>query len=692
MSSAMADPQPDQSAAAGVVRDQPMVVGLYGLPGCGKTYLLNQLKQELGQERFAFYEGSDVIAGLVPGGVAAFQAMNERDKEELRKLAINKIGKDCTNHQKVAVVTGHFMFWPEEEEAGREVYTENDLNTFTHILYLDVPVEDVARYRNADTARSRPPTFLGRLDQWQQVEKPRLRDLCYQHRILFSIVKSRPTLVERISLLLKDFLQNTEELNLTNARNMLDEMILANRNQLETVLVMDADRTLAAADTGRLFWEIVNKCQQSKDQEGLEESPLTMLFESNLQYSYAAFRQAALLYEETADDNEFDEICHAVASSVTLHREFVTLLQKVARVDHVGAVIVTCGLRRIWEKVLEREGLSNGVKVIGGGRIGEDFIVTAKVKATLTSHLRDAHELYVCAFGDSPLDLEMLSKADQAVVVVGEEHNRSKSMDMALINAIDNKGLKARQILLPSHASPRLDIAKLPLVQLTDPDFANLVFCRRPRGPTLQVLHATDKNATKLLATKMRDAAVAGPSLRQAHRQAGWYLGTEFVANVIGLEKSSIQHVLNRPTSGYQLLHEKQTTIVALMRGGEPMAYGVNDAFPLAMFVYAGDADDIKLHHLQGQLMVILVDSVINTGETIIEFVQHVRRLHATIRVVVVAGVIQAQCVFRGSRFSKSLAHHDDLDVVALRLSQTKFKGSGTNDTGNRLFNTTHLP
>ena len=127
------------------------------------------------------------------------------------------------------------------------------------------------------------------------------------------------------------------------------------------------------------------------------------------------------------------------------------------------------------------------------------------------------------------------------------------------------------------------------------------------------------------------------------------------------------------------------------MRGGEPMAYGVSDAFPLAMFVHARDADDIKLHHLEGQLTVILVDSVVNTGKTIVESVQQVRKLHATIRIVIVAGVVQAQCVSGGS-LNQALARHAKIHLIALRLSETKFTGSGTTDTGNRLFNTTRLP
>lgn len=354
-------------------------------------------------------------------------------------------------------------------------------------------------------------------------------------------------------------------------------------------------------------------------------------------------------------------------------------------------MVVTCGLRRVWDKVLERERLSEKVKVIGGGRIADGFIVSAAVKGALVTRLREAHHMYVWAFGDSPLDLDMLRKADQAIIVVGEEQTRSKTMDAALTNAIDDGGLRAHQAVLPSNASPRLDVTKLPIVKLTEPEFVKSLLRGRYTDGGLQVLCATDRNAAKLLATPMRDAAVAGPDLREAHRRVGWYLAIEFLADVMGLEPSPIRHVLGHQTRGYQLFHEQQTTIVALMRGGEPMASGVNDAFPLAMFVHASDADDLKLHHLQGQLTVILVDSVVNTGKTIVEFVQHVRKLHATIRIVVLAGVVQAQCVSGGS-LNQTLARHAKLHLIALRLSDTKFTGSGTTDTGNRLFNTTHLP
>ena len=681
-----ADPQLNtalESRAAS--NNKAVVVGIYGIPGSGKTFLLKQLKQELGQEHFAVYEGSEMIANLVPGGLDAFHKLEEHEKAHWRELAIDTIGKECAGSERVAVVAGHFMFWPEEEEAGLAVYTQNDLATFTHVIYLDIPAEVIEQRRRDDTERSRPSTSVSHLRKWQQVEKTELRRLCRHHDILFSLVSPHPTLLNKVLTLLQDFRHHTEEYNLSCSESRIDEIIAAGQGQLETVLVMDADRTLAAEDTGELFWKMAFNSRQSMD----EEYPLQALFSSPLGYSYTAFRQAALLYEETADNQEFNALCEYVASAVAVHPELVSLLQVAAEQKHVGAVVVTCGLRRVWDKVLEREGLSKTVKVIGGGRIGDDFIITAAVKAALVSRLQGIHNVYVWALGDSVLDLPMLHKADQAIVVVGEEQTRSKTMETALLNAIDNNGLRARQALLPSNASPRLDTAKLPLVQLTDPEFVDSIIRRRSRRP-LQLFHATDKKAAKLLMTPTRDATIAGPVLREAHRRIGWYLATKFLPEILGVEEYSIPHVQDHQTSGYRLCGEKKTSIVALMRGGEAMALGVNDAFPLAMFIHANCSEDIKPHHLLRQRTIVLVDSVINSGKTVVNFVQHIRSLHATIRIVVVTGVAQAQSVSEGS-LAQTLAWQSNLCLVALRLSDNKFTGRGTTDTGNRLFNTTHL-
>jgi len=58
---------------------------------------------------------------------------------------------------------------------------------------------------------------------------------------------------------------------------------------------------------------------------------------------------------------------------------------------------------------------------------------------------------------------------------------------------------------------------------------------------------------------------------------------------------------------------------------------------------------------------------------------------------MVIAGVVQALSVSKGS-LAEALADHAKFSLVALRLSDNKFTGRGATDTGNRLFNTTHLP
>lgn len=660
-------------------KSKPVVLGLYGIQGSGKTFLMHQLKQEFRHERFAFYESSELIDLIVPRGLAAFRDFDDKKKDHWRRRAIEIIGNSCAVSGQVAVVSGHLGFWSESKKTPDIVCTEGDLRTYTHFIYLDTPAELVAERRQADKTRGdRPEISIPNLKQWQQVEKTTLRDLCRKHGILLSVIIPKSTLLEKVSTLLRDFQGHHEEYNLSQAENRLDQVLVDRSSRLETILVMDADRTLTSVDTGNMFWEMMGEGSTLKD-----------LLSSELKYSYTAFRQVALLYEETGNDQYFDAACEKVALAVTMYPEMVSILKRAAGQPYVGAVVVTCGLRRVWEKILEKNDLAKTVTVIGGGRIADGYVVTAAVKGALVTRLREVHNLYVWAFGDGLLDLDMFSKADRAIVVVGEEQTRSKRMDAELTKAIDKNGLKAKQALLPSTASPRLDTTKLPLVDLTDKEFVDSIFRQSVQRPGLRVLLATYKSAAKLLATAARDARVAGPALRKAHGRIGRYLAIEYLTDVIGLEEIAITHVLEKPTSGFQFHGEKQTTIVALMRGGNPMALGVGDVLPLAMYVHANNPEDIHPLHLVGQQTVVLVDSVVNVGTTVKKFVEYIHDLQANIHIVIVAGVIQAD--FLGDKLAEIHAMHKNLSVVALRTSDTSFVGNGTTDTGNRLFNTTHM-
>ncbi|GBF65595.1 hypothetical protein TMEN_8312 [Trichophyton mentagrophytes] len=592
-------------------QEKPVVIGLYGVSGSGKTTLLNQLKRTLNDEHFLFYEGSQVIDEVTPGGLAQFKGWSRERQVTSRKAAIDSVRTACIQSKKAAIVSGHFSFFEEDDEkVGSPVITKDDLDTYTHILYLNV----------------------------------------------------------RLSF------------NLERAKACLD-IIIGDKPPL-MMLVLDADKTLTEHDTGILFWENVVPSK-------VKGASLKDIFGSKLGYSYAAFCQAALLYEESGDDPEFDRICSEVAAGVSMYPEFVCLLHRVAEQEHVRAVVVTCGIKRVWEKVLEKEQLSGIVKIIGSGRIADGPVITGCVKGELVRYLQNKYHMKVWAFGDSQLDMEMLKRADRGIVVVGPEATRSKSMDAALVEAIECSGIRLKQVVLPPTTPMRLDSKRLPSLDITGADFMD--FVPFPSPPSIQLIHATEKNAAKLLMTQMRNANVAGPHLCRAHMSVGKYLATEFLSDVIGVEEYSIPHVLGHQTSGHQLYHESQTLIVAVMRAGEPMARGVWESFPKASFLHVKSPEDVKPHHVQGKVTIILVDSVINSGKTVAEFLGHIQILHSTVRIVVVAGVVQAECISRRA-LTQKLRHGANVTVVALRVSQNKYTGRGSTDTGNRLFNTTCLP
>ncbi|KAF6803638.1 uracil phosphoribosyltransferase [Colletotrichum sojae] len=680
-------PSPDILTAEISVRVKPKIVGLYGVPASGKSFLLQQLRSELRGENFRFFEGAEVIASIVPGGLEFFKRLCPANKELYRERAINFIADQCASTGQLGIVSGHFSFWSEKDLHPDDVYTPADLNVHTHVMYLDARATDVVKRCLDDPDRVRPTVSVGHVHAWQDYEKANLRRLCRENGILFTVVPLAWKLTDIVLPLMHDIRLHSEAMNLARVTQHLDQTLamMSGNTRQETLLVFDADRTLCDMDSGKRFWGMVQSGRYT-DIEGDMECPLKTLFSSSIGYSYTSFRQAAFLYEEARLD--FESLCSAVASEFTVHPEFVALLRALEDNKHVGALSVTCGLRRVWEKIIEREGLSDSVGILGGGRIADGYVVTPEVKAAVVSRARDHHGLHVCAFGDSPMDLPMLKLANDAVVVVGMKGLRSNSMDAALLTAIDTDGLRAREALITSTASPRLTVDKPPLVDITHQEFIQSIFSRHRR---LRVLHATNKNAAKLLMTPTRDAAVAGPDLRRAHHRVGFYLATEYVSEVLGLETHDIRHVQGHMVDGHQLMNESKTAIVALMRGGEPMAFGISEAFPKAMFIHSKLPEDLDVDEkLKGIRTVLLVDSVINSGKSVKEYVDYVRGLDADIRIVVVAGVVQKKAITRAGLLGQ-LASVGDLSLVALRLSDNKFTGKGGTDTGHRLFNTTHL-
>ena len=374
-----------------------------------------------------------------------------------------------------------------------------------------------------------------------------------------------------------------------------------------------------------------------------------------------------------------------MASASHIDPRIESLLPMAEDPTHVAAIVITCGLQVVFEKVLERFNLHEVLKVVGGGRLADGYIVTPDLKSALVRRLQERYNIGVWAFGDSPLDLPMLKQADHAIFVVGDEQTRSRSMDVPLRHAIETDGLHAHQLLCPGNTSPRLNQKLLPIIR--NEEIAAQFPC--PRG--MKILHASSRHAALLLSGPMRDASISGPALREAQRRLGCFLATELLSRVIGLEEYPIQHVQGHTTRGHRIRDEAKTCIVAIMRGGQPIAESVADALPRAMLLHANESEDVTPQYLEGLSAVVLVDAVINTGKSMVEFVHHIKHLCPKLRIAIVAGTVQQKAIGDHGTLTKPLSGYTGLSLAALRVSENSFAGTRGTDTGNRLFNTTHL-
>ncbi|KAH6621797.1 uracil phosphoribosyltransferase-domain-containing protein [Boeremia exigua] len=655
----------------------PLIVGLYGVSGAGKSHLLEILSNSRLAQRLDFVDGSSLIYHRY--GLTGFKELTPAEQYTQRVELMTDLVKERRSKEKGIVVGGHLLLWESEAEEPRNIGTDADWKAYTHIVYFQVDPQVLQFRRNNDNSRERNPVSVKHLTEWQARERAALRKVCYEKRISFTTITehagmSKKKIPGRVHALLTNILNSSEEGNLAAVDAELESDISLHGHDLETMLVLDADKTLAAQDAGALFWKFM------KGRKGMSEDAVERILKQQ-GYSYESFRQVALLYEEVSDD--FGYMCNQVATSIALHPEMAALLARVALEPHTGAVIVTCGLRQVWETVFRISGLTH-VKVIGGGPLANGYVVTDTIKGHIVDTLK-AKNLRVVAFGDGVVDVEMLKKADESYVVVGEMEARSASMDRELTKLLD-AGHSLQQILLPATVAPRLTETQLPTAKLDEATLNN-IFKRR-------FVHATNKTSAKILMTAMRDTDVSGHDLRRAYQEVGYYLANEYLGDILGIESYTMKHVTGTSTDGYRFQNEDKTLIVCLMRGGEPMALGVSKALRSASFVHSKKFTDIDEHHFKLNETIILVDSVVNSGKSIMEFLTPLRKLCPKVKVVVVAGVVQAKVVedMEDGKFGQAMRKDPDIALVALRKSDNEYKGTGTTDTGHRLFNTTYLP
>lgn len=683
---ASAFPNPDSKGSwhSSSSLPKPLIIGIYGLPGSGRTTLLNHIQ--------LVADGSvNTHDGLLPtSGMASNRSEVDRAHTEALKVAI----AECMKDNRSGIITDHFTIWREGDLKFKLKHSMEDFKLYTHVIYLDVSAEVLAERCRNESMRFLREDSITHLRNWQKEEISQIQALCHDQDTLFARVPFSSGLPHKVDALMKEFHQHSTTQNRKSATTALDHFFKPTQTHFDSFIVFQGDKGLAPEDSADMIWT-------GASWSGIDfaQSP-SSVFTDGRQHTYNEILQAQLRYDEAVDDEKYQALCKDAASSVHMHPEFEALLRKVigesnipqawaaesnsqlvqewtGREDaysgqmsgpRVGLVVVTNGFRLVWEKVLEKMHLSDVVKVIGGGRLSDGCVVTEELKQVIVKHLQYTHKAFVFAVGANPSDLPMLEQADRALVT-------GSPLDHILTEAITDKGLKVEQLLLSANtetlvqanAGDNAPSTTIPLVDITTDKFKDDVLASVSPLRGLRVHHATDKPSSKLLMTAVLTDEPVASALCKAHRRVGEHLATELLSEHIGLETYTMPHAPLGKNVGHRFCEEHKTLIIAVMSCGLFVAEGVRKVLPAAMFNYATLPEDLTFKDVADLSTIVLVDAVITADSSIVAFIQHIRRMNKKVRIVVLASVVQEQCIADGGLL-KNAAARDSIGVVALKL------------------------
>ena len=198
--------------------------------------------------------------------------------------------------------------------------------------------------------------------------------------------------------------------------------------------------------------------------------------------------------------------------------------------------------------------------------------------------------------------------------------------------------------------------------------------------------HFSDRHAVQLLATQSRRTDLSPVQLARSHVDLGRLLAYELV-ELLPLEPCQIEHPQGVRT-GARIAGESDVVILSFLRAGLYVTEGVREVLQLAAVCHVSPTrehgiDDAVLRSLPSLAgrVVIIVDSVINTGATLLPVLEQIRAQVPAL--IVVLSLVTP--VDTAKRLEQTCP---DVHFLLARISTNQYTGRGATDTGNRLFGT----
>ena len=194
----------------------------------------------------------------------------------------------------------------------------------------------------------------------------------------------------------------------------------------------------------------------------------------------------------------------------------------------------------------------------------------------------------------------------------------------------------------------------------------------------MKINNYENENIFKILNTKSRISTLSTVELSEVHKKLGELLSYKLLEE-FQMTELEIDHVQGKKT-GYGLDLNEKFLIIVLMRGGLYVADGFKNIFDgkydFEMINSTKEITKIKENYNLESTNIVIIDSVINTGNSIQEIVD----LLPKNKILYIISLVMQE------KAKELFSNYENLVFYISRESSNFYIGKGNIDTGNRLF------
>ena len=401
---------------------------LSGIQGSGKTTLLNEVYIQ-GVD-CTVISGSDAIRHVIGcDDLSEFDKLPAEKRTQFRSQAVDYLIGLSRTRAHPLIIDGHLILRNRETGKIEINWNEHDQRLYTEVVVLSIDAETILQRRLGD-GRERAlnlEAVIEELDSEKNAikrfitDKPitfiKQSDLSLGTKKLRSIIEPRRRIEEGDEM--PSWLSNPD----INQTNILQKARKLKIKEDQTVILIDADRTLTPLDSVAELYSIVDTLSWDSFCAGFRF----------FGYTFEAFREAVIA-TSAAPANSYRKACLEAADSIHLYPGAIELLSGLNSGSGYP-LIITCGSSTIWRRLLDQHGFHQ-IPIFGGSHFDvDDFLIGKKEKGILAQFFKEKGHP-VIAIGDSEVDELMMQKSDVAIVAHNHKHNRDLLPGLIGVNDI----------------------------------------------------------------------------------------------------------------------------------------------------------------------------------------------------------------------------------------------------------------